>query len=172
MTKSSPPASLSLIAAAIPVKPPPIMSVSYMRFGMSGRRLVGDLFDPARYRWQQWPRVPVGQPDHRVGQQVVRVPRVGDHAGVAPQKPVCRYAPGVLAAIAELFESLHGSVQPLRLHAHGGDLVADPVDQWCTHDRADDETRSGVVAGEVDQQPSDLGVPDHVEHLEIDYEMA
>src|ERR1700716_673733 len=129
MTKSSTPASLSLIAAPIPVKPAPTMSVSYTRFGMSGRRLVGDLFDPAWHRRQHRPRVPVGQPYHRVGEQVVRVPRVGDHSGVAPQKPVCRYPPGVLAAIAELFESLHGPVQPLGLHAHGGDLVADPVDQ-------------------------------------------
>ena len=103
---------------------------------------------------------------------MVGVARVGDHAGVAPQEPVRRHPLGVLAAIAEFLESLHGLVQPLGLHAHRDDLVADPVDQRCVHDRADDEARRGVVADEVDQQPPDLGVPDHVEHLEIDRKVA
>src|SRR3954462_12369611 len=172
ITKSSTPAWVSLIAVPMPVKPAPTMSVSYtLVSAMSGRRLMGYLVDPARHRRQQRPRVPVGKPDHRVGQQVVRVTGVGDHACVAPQEPVCRYAAGVLAAIAELLETLHGLVEAFGFHAHGGDLVADPVDQRCAHDRADDETGGRVVADEVDQHPSDLGVPNHVEHLEVDHEV-
>src|SRR6478752_6373461 len=172
ITKSSTPAWVSLIAVPIPVKPAPTISVSYtLVSATSRRRLVGYLVDPPRHRRQQRPGVPVGEPDHRIGQQVVRVPGVGDHAGVAPQEPVCRHPAGGLAAVAELFEALHRFVQPLRLHTHGDDLIADPVDQRRTHDRADDQARSGVVADEVDQQPSDLGVPDHVEHFEIDDEV-
>src|SRR5256885_16845883 len=116
MTKSSTPAWVSLIAAPTPVNPAPTISVSYTCLGMSGRRLVGDLFDPARDRRQQRSRILVGKPDHRVGQQVVRVTGVGDHAGVAPQEPVRRYAPGVFAAIAELLEPLHGLVEPFGVH--------------------------------------------------------
>src|SRR3954447_24555864 len=172
ITKSSTPAWVSLIAVPMPVKPAPTISVSYtLGSAMSGRRLVGDLVDPAGHRRQQRPRVPVGEPDHRIGQQVVRVPGVGDHAGVAPQEPVCRHPAGGLAAVAKLFEPLHRLVQPLGLHPHRDDLVADPVDQRRTHDCADDQTRSGVVADEIDQQPSDLGVSDHVEDFEIDDEV-
>src|SRR6201992_4468880 len=102
---------------------------------------------------------------------MVRVARVGDHSGVAPQESISRYPTGVLAAVAELFEAFDGLVQPLGLHAHGGDLVADPVDERGTHDRADDQTRSGVVADEIDQQTSDLRVSDQVENFEIDDQM-
>jgi len=97
---------------------------------------------------------------------------IGDHAGVTSQEPVSRYPTGVLAAVTEFLESFHGPVQPFGLHAHADDLVADPVDQRRAHDRADDETRSRIVTDEVDQQPPDLRVPDHVEHFEIDDEMA
>src|SRR6185437_4878981 len=95
-----------------------------------------------------------------------------DHSGVAPQEPIRRDPPGVFAAVTKLFEAFHSPVKPLGLHTHGGDLVADPVDQWCTHDRTDDETRSGIVTDEVDQQPPNLRMPDHVEDFEIDDQMA
>src|SRR6478736_4639029 len=86
ITKSSTPAWASLMAVPMPVKPAPTMSVSYTlprprgplsAVVISSRRLMGYFVDPARHRRQQRPRVPVGQPDHRIGQQVVRVSGVG-----------------------------------------------------------------------------------------------
>ena len=79
-------------------------------------------------------------------------PQIGNDAVIPPSRTAVQVeVDQVYAAITKLSESLHSPVKPLRLHTHGGDLVADPVDQRCAHDRTDDQTRSGIVTDEVDQ---------------------
>src|SRR5690606_23929609 len=76
------------------------------------------------------------------------------------------------ATLTDLAVTLHGRVELLLVHTHRDDIVAHFVQQRHIAEDPDEKRRFHPAADQVDEQFTQLRVPEHIHHREIDGEMA